>query len=217
MMQIIIAMCLLYLAYRISSSEKNKHSDAKETQELLAQRAATAEHIDAWAEETRRSSGRKKVIESWTFAKGRADMLYVKFRGEAEAVYGKVFFLYDKGIPRVSRFMWDDKDGKRQYVSGIQLPVISKASLIKSYQMAKQDARKLQYINQVAREALVNGQAVFSICDYEGILPYAVAELFGRREMNALKEVLEEDFNVIEVDYAKGTYLVSCHVEPQLI
>lgn len=182
---------------------------------LALKRAGCYREIEDWVYEMRRSPHRKKTIEEWKFKKGESDVLKVRFRGTDEFVCGKVSFIYDDGFPRVSRFTWKDENGKSQFITGRKIPQIPFSKLVDSFILSKQDTHKLQYINKVAYNAQMQGEAIFEICEYEQIDQNAFKDTFGVREVKALACALKE-FRVTRFDAPAGRLFVELPSEPEM-
>lgn len=182
---------------------------------ISMQRAGYFKEIEAWVLELQKATNRKRKIQEWNFKRGESDILEVRFQGEDEYVCGKLSFVYDDGFPRVSRFTWEDKDGNRQYIGGRRIPQIPYEKLVNSFILSKQDAQKLQYINQVAYEAQQKGMAVFDICAYEQISEKTLKNSFGKREIKALASALTE-FHVTRIDDKAGKFYVELPQEPEM-
>lgn len=182
---------------------------------LALKRAGCFQEIEDWVHEMRLSPNRKKIIDEWRFKQGESDIIEVRFHGFDELIYGKVSFIYDDGFPRVSRFTWEDENGRSQFISGRQIPQIPFTKLVDSFVLSKQDTDRLQYINDVAYEAQKSGLAIFDICEYEQIDAKAFKDTFGKREVRALARALHE-FNVTRFDDAAGRLFVELPHEPEM-
>lgn len=215
-MELVLAVIIIFSLYKVSCVERPKKEEKTEEPHVYAydvaiERAGNASLIQEWVEDTRKGR-RLRVIAEWKYVQGYSDKIMVRFRGQEDFVTGIVHFKTDHGNPRVSGFTWKEY-GLTRRMSGVQLPQIPMATLVANFRMARQDARKLQYINDVAFQA-GGGTAEFDVCAYEGITQEVFEQTFGKRELRALCEVLKDDFEVLRVEGSK--IIVRLQTEPQM-
>ena len=140
------------------------------------------------------------MITYWDFVGSSTDEIRFQMLGtDHSAVYiGRLTYAYDNSCPRVDMLTYKNCFGQELIVLGERFKDFTLDQVLKSLRIDKQDPRKIAYLGLKTSEALKNGSALFSVCDYESIREEDFEKVFGDVEIDAYCAMLEEEDFITE-------------------
>ena len=140
------------------------------------------------------------MITYWEFVGSSTDVIRFRMLGADHSAVctGRLTYAYDNCHPRVETLKYRNCHGKELIVLGERFKEFTVDQVLKSLRIDKQDPRKIAYLGLKTSEALQNGSALFSVCDYESIREEDFEKIFGDTELDAYCAMLEEEDFIAE-------------------
>ncbi len=145
------------------------------------------------------ASSTRRSISSWRYKMGSTEDIYIKFSESEPGFAARVSFIRSKGSPHVSRITYQDELGRSKVLRGYIPRGFTYEMLLEKYRKDKLDTEKIRYINDIARIASDEGEAIFNILTYLDISEKEFKESFKARERKAMLAMLHEEFKTVEV------------------
>ena len=202
-----ILVILLIFLFLLASL--GKASDARETPEAChSECVADKATLDLRCENARlinecihqmNASSTRACISSWRYQAGSTEEIFIKFSEDEAAFPARVSFIKSKVSPHVSRITYQDALGKSKVLRGYIMHGFTYEMLLEKFRKDRLDPDKIRYINDIARIASDEGEAIFNILTYLDISEKEFKESFKAREQKAMLAMLGEEFKTVKV------------------
>ena len=220
MILVILLIFLFLIASLGKASEERETPDANpracvQGKAVLTQRRENARLINECIHQMNASSTRAS-ISSWRYQAGSTEEIFIKFSEEEMGYPARVSFIKSKGSPHVSRITYTDTLGESKVLRGYIPRGFTYEMLLEKYKKDRLDQDKIRYINDIARIACDEGEAIFNILTYLDISEKEFKESFKARERKAMLAMLGEEFKTVEICSSPWLLRVTPLDEPAL-
>lgn len=195
---------------KVEPKEEKHHSNI--TPSIVKKRQKNAHLINECIYQMNHSENRASIVE-WKFKDDSTDEIYFRFMDNPRLYEGKVFFIYDLVIPRVSRIRYVE-DNETKFIRGYIVKSFTQDQLYNKFAKDKQDKERLAYLNEVSMKALIE-ESELNILEYQRITEKEFTQTFGKNEMKSLIKLLKEEFKEVKQTDIPWILSVTAFDEPQ--
>lgn len=171
--------------------------------------------VNQWVHQMNLSANRPTILE-WHFKDSMTlDRIEFRLQSNQEFLPAKVYYKYDKVMPHVSFVKYID-NGKEKRLRGYILPGFTEKQIYEKLKKDRQDKEKMDYMNQVAMQALTNGTSIFNALEYNRITEEEFMSIYTKKDIKAFIRLLEDEFSEVESLDVPWLFKVSAKEEPML-
>lgn len=184
-----------------------------ESLSIVKERIKNAQLINECISQMNSSKNRPSIV-SWRFKENSADEIYFHFANEKYEREGKVYYIYDKALPRVSQIQFWENENKK-VLKGYIVKNFTLDQLYRNFAKEKQDKERLTYLNNVSMKALIEGgKSEFNVLEYQRITEKEFTQVFGKKEIKSLIKLLKEEFKDVDQTSVPWILSVTAFEEP---
>lgn len=196
-----------------ASEEKVEETEDGKSLSIVTERIKNAQLINECISQMNSSKNRPSIV-SWRFKENSAFEIYFQFADESYEREGKVYYIYDRALPRVSQIQFFE-NGNKKVLKGYIVKNFTLDQLYRNFAKEKQDKQRLTYLNNVSMNALIEeGKSEFNVLEYQRITENEFTQIFGKKEIKALIKLLKEEFKDVERSPVPWIFNVTAFEEP---
>lgn len=189
---ILVGSLFFFESFRGRNKRKEENTVIQLSGRVISQRATRLPLIEEWIRQL--SESRTRVtIERWKFLnEDTADKIAIQFPHEEVWYEGRITVKMD-GHPRITSFVYNDKNGRVRKIAGYRLPNFSLERLVSYFKVEKSSPEKIAYVNEVADVAFREGEAIFDMAKYFDVPETEIKKKYNLKEIEAFCKTMSED------------------------